>query len=186
MDGILMNAITHRAARALLCLAAARDRAAASCSIRVLDTSVLLDDFRTEGFLDGDHFQVVVKGMPDPTARGLVARRESALKEAESKIAGAVASGIGAYRLDHLMRGLEPADRARVTNLPRVRAEIERDSAAYVKYGRRAFEYYNEDHSAVIVFRIYRKGLQKSLESGGPKLALPEDAPKKDDKAGKG
>ncbi|HSV98469.1 MAG TPA: hypothetical protein VLM75_16230 [Spirochaetota bacterium] len=181
-----MNAITHRAAGALFCIAAALSITAASCSIRVLDTSRLLDDFRTEGFLDGDHFQVIVKGRPDPSARGLVGRRESALKEAESGIAKAVAAGIGAYRLDRLMQRLEPADRARVTNLAEVRAEIDRESAGYIKYGYRAFEYYNEDHSAAIVFRIYRKGLQKSLESGGPKLSLPEDAPKKGDKEGNG
>ncbi len=181
-----MNAITHRAAGALLCIAAAFSLAAGACSIRVLDTSVLLNDFRTEGFLDGDHFQVIVRGRPDPSARGLVGRRDSARREAESRIAEAVASGIAAYRLDHLMRGLDPADRVRITNLAEVRAGLAREAAGFVRYGHRAFEYYDEDHSAVIVFRIYRKGLQKSLESGGPKLSLPENTPRNNVKAEKG
>ncbi len=180
MDGIPMHACIHRAARALVFLAVALSLAAASCGVRVIDASVVLDDFRTEGFLDPDHFQVIVKGVPAPGTRGLVARRESALKDAESKIPQAVADAIGAYRLDHLMGRLDPADRPRVTNLEQARAEIWKDAAGYVKYGRRAFEYYNEDHSAVIVFRVYRSDLRARLESGGPKLALPEP-PKKTD-----
>lgn len=174
MDGILMNAITHLSARLIAVLAVALALAPVSCGIRVIDASSVLDDFRTEGFLDPDHFQVIVRGAPAPGARGLVARRESALKAAESRIPEAVADAVGTYRLECLLRRLEPADRPLVTNLEQVRAELWKEAAGYVRYGRRAFEYYNEDHSAVIVYRIYRGGLRASFESGGPKLALPE------------
>ena len=34
----------------------------------------------------------------------------------------------------------------------------------YLQYGHIAFEYYNEDNSAVLVYRILKKGLKNDIE----------------------
>ena len=45
--------------------------ASINCTIKYYDTNKLLNDYTTEGFLDRDHYQVIITGKPDKDAKGL-------------------------------------------------------------------------------------------------------------------
>ena len=44
-------------------------------------------------------------------------------------------------------------------------AKLNQVMTQYLDYGYTAFEYYNEDNSAVLVHRIIKKGLRNEIES---------------------
>jgi hypothetical protein len=139
--------------------------AACSCGTAPANSGRLSADFKTEGFLDPDHYQVVVTGTPASGLGGLVETRESAREDALKKLDSAVLASLSDYCIDNRIKALGLTGRDQVLNLPAARAELQAGLTRFLKYGRTAFEYYNEDHSAVIVFRIGKKGLLNAIES---------------------
>lgn len=138
---------------------------ALSCTFRAYDTNRLLSDYRTEGFLDPDHYQVIVEGLPDPKARGLVEKRESALKDAKARMDEVVLERLANYCLTHQARQSNIRDMADVVNLAEAKKGMKEELNKFLRYGTIAFEYYNEDHTAVLVYRITRDNLIGDLES---------------------
>lgn len=138
---------------------------APSCTIRYYDTERLLNDYKTEGFLDTDHFQVIIHGEPDKEKRGLVRRRESALRDARRKMEDTVVERLADYSLDYQVKKLELDDVKKIENMGEVREELEEEFSPFLEYGHIAFEYYNADHSAVIVYRIFKDDLVEDVES---------------------
>lgn len=139
--------------------------AACSCGTAAVSNSRLLADFKTEGFLDPDHYQVVVTGTPASGSGGLVEMREGAREDALKKLDSAVLASLSDYCIENRIKAMGLTSRDQVLNLVAARAELQAGLARFLKYGRTAFEYYNEDHSAVIVFRIEKKGLLNAIES---------------------
>lgn len=142
-----------------------------ACTIKYYDTEKLINDYKTEGFLDQDHYQVIVRGTPDAEARGLVFRRRSALNDAKNKIEKTVTDSLVNYNLNYHLKdsGIKKED---IINLPEAKNGITDELKEYLRYGYNAFEYYNEDNSCVIVYRIYKEDLVDSIESEKPDLKL--------------
>lgn len=146
-----------------------------SCTVMVYDTSRLLNDFQTEGFLDRDHFQVTVKGFPDMKTRGLVEKRDSALNDAEAKIEETVLKKLADYYFLYAMKKYHIKSQKEILNFDDAQIELQNKLRAFLPYTHRAFEYFNEDYSAVIVLRIYKKNLLENLESINIKIVRIED-----------
>ena len=124
----------------------------------------LINDYKTEGFLDANTFQIPVIGAPDKSGRGLVERRESAMKDAEARLRNAVIQSLVNYCLQSNAVRLRLKSTDEITRLDEARAELARKLAPFFKHGRRAFTYYESDHTAIIVYRISRRNLKGELD----------------------
>ncbi len=136
-----------------------------ACTIKYYDTNKLLNDYKTEGFLDRDHFQVVITGSPDKESRGLVAKREAAFRNAKSRLEDGVIDRLVSYSVDNQVKKSGIKDVKDILNMDEVKRELVAGMREYLRYGRVAFEYYNEDCSAVLVYRIFKDDLVDDIES---------------------
>ncbi|MCU0821084.1 MAG: hypothetical protein MUC95_01255 [Spirochaetes bacterium] len=136
-----------------------------ACTIKYYDTDKLLNDYKTEGFLDRDHFQVVVTGIPDKESRGLVYRREAALRNAKSKLEDTAVERLSAYSLDSQVKKLNLKNVNDILNKNDIKSVLNEKMREFLKYGFVAFEYYNEDCSAVLVYRIFKDDLVDDIDS---------------------
>ena len=136
-----------------------------SCTIRVYDTEMLKSDFKTEGFLDIDHFQVIITCHPDKDRKGLVNRRESAMENAKKKCNHKVVWKLSQYCLNHNIKKKGITNRENISNLNKIMIKLNRETAKYLNYGNIAFEYYKENHSAILVYRFFKSGLKSDIES---------------------
>lgn len=136
-----------------------------SCTIKGYDTVKLSTDFQTEGFLDPDHFQIVVKAYPDRGKRGLINKRESALENAEEQLNDTVIERLSEYYLTFYSKKVGIRDQTSIIFQTEKMAELKKVMSRYLNHGYRAFEYYNRDSSAVLVHRIFKNGLRTEIES---------------------
>ena len=135
-----------------------------ACTVRVFDTNRLINDYKTEGFLDFHHFQVIITDIPDKKKRGLVERRDSALENAKSRMHEVILEKLIEYCLNNqcAKANVRIDD---ILNLTEVKGKLKEELNSYLKYGYIAFNYYNEDNSVVIVYRIYKDDLYYDIES---------------------
>jgi hypothetical protein len=152
-----------------------------NCTIKYYDTNKLLNDYTTEGFLDRDHYQVIITGKPDKDAKGLVASRESALKNAKTVMNDKIIANLVNYSLNYHSKILKIKNINDINNLSEAKKELSEKFQEFFQYGNMAFEYYNFDNSAVLVYRIFKEDLVEKIEAIKPSLKLKED--KKEDKA---
>jgi hypothetical protein len=162
----------------VLFLAAVIFSASINCTIKYYDTNKLLNDYATEGFLDRDHYQVIITGKPDKDAKGLVASRESALKNAKAVMNEKIIANLVNYNLNYHLKIKNIND---INNLSQAKKELSEKFQEFFQYGNMAFEYYNFDNSAVLVYRIFKEDLIDKIEAIKPSLIIKED--KKEDKA---
>jgi hypothetical protein len=144
------------------------------CTIKYYDTNKLHNDFTTEGFLDRDHYQVIIRGVPEKGLKGLVAERESALKNAKNamneKISGSLLTYLYNYNYNKLK--IKAGD---VLNSDEVKKNLTDGIQQFFASGYTAFEYYNADNSAVLVYRIFKEELIEKIESIKSGIKLPEE-----------
>jgi hypothetical protein len=128
-------------------------------------------DFTTQGFIDDNHFQVIVSEKPDKAAKGLVAQRDSALTIARNGIQKKAVTDLAQYRMGIYIheKGIDPTtDDGRLTL---VKKDLTAAFLPLLSYGRVIEEYYEKDNSAVILFRIEKSGLRQEVSSS--KIAEP-------------
>jgi len=150
---------------------------AASCSLVIYDTRKLLNDFHTTGFLDQDHYQVIVRGKPKAGSRGLVEGRKTALDDAAGRVNDTVIKGLSDYYISFYVRKNGLRGTMDIEGLPEFKERLAGELSRFLKYGHRAFEYYEPDHSAVLVYRLHKRRLLKSIESISVKPTLKQDVP---------
>ncbi|MBN2403070.1 MAG: hypothetical protein JXN64_11810 [Spirochaetes bacterium] len=151
------------------------------CTIKYYDTNKLLNDYTTEGFLDRDHYQVITTGKPDKGSKGLVASRESALKNAKAIMNDKIIESLVNYNLNYHINKLKIKNVNDIKNLTEVKIQLSEKFQDFFQYGNTAFEYYNFDNSAVLVYRLFQDDLIEKVESIKPSLMLKND--KKETKA---
>ena len=120
-------------------------------------------DFSTNGFLDGNTFQVTAAAAPDASAKGLVAQRESAAVKARGGLQDAAVKALVEYRLARFTaENKGKPDLAALT--AEARTLLTAEFGKYLSCGGIAEEYYEKDNSAAIVYRIARSGLRAEVE----------------------
>lgn len=136
-----------------------------SCTIHGYDTKRLATDFKTKGFIDTDHFQVIVQARPDNDKRGLVRQRESALENARQRLKQTVLEKLTDYYLSYYARKQGIADKSAFLSQTEKMLQLNQTMVEYLEYGYTAFKYYARDNSAVLVHRIVKRGLKDDIES---------------------
>jgi hypothetical protein len=149
--------------------------ASLNCTIKYYDTNKLLNDYTTEGFLDRDHYQVITTGKPDKDAKGLAVSRESALKNAKALMNDKITASLVNYSLNYNLKLLNLKNVNDIKNLEDAKKELSGKFQEFFQYGETAFEYYNFDYSAVLVYRLFKDGLADNIESIKPYLIITED-----------
>lgn len=135
-----------------------------SCSASLLEKQKASDYF-SEGFLNEHCFQVLVKGTPSKEERGLIDARESAFFDAKSKIRSDSESALKQYILKNAcnssgsMRKISPETLGD--------KKIQKEIKEIIESGTTVQEYYHSNNSAILVYRITQKKLQKRLISMG-------------------
>ena len=85
------------------------------------------------------------------------------------------------YNLNYHLKILKIKNINDINNLSEAKKELSEKFQEFFQYGNMAFEYYNFDNSAVLVYRIFKEDLVDKIEAIKPSLILKED--KKEDKA---
>jgi hypothetical protein len=140
--------------------------AIAACATLAPPDINLAKDFTTTGFLDETTMQVIVTVEPDKSVKGLVARRDSALKNAEKRLAELVTGGIADFRISRCvqeMKGTPPPGQQGSI----LKKTIMDASRPLLQQGKRVAEYYREDESLVIVYRITKSGIKNDIDGLG-------------------
>lgn len=126
-----------------------------SCGRNIIEHS----DIKSDGFITKDCFQTIIKSKPDKNLIGLVQNRESALKNVKKIMDDTVNTKLMEYYSSYLKIKNSNIDINKYQ--PRVMEELKK----FKKWGYLAHQYYEEDMSAVMVFRIYKKKLKEKIES---------------------
>lgn len=123
------------------------------------------NDITTEGFLSDSVFQVIVKSNPDKNTRGLVNQRESAYMNAKSRINEAASAALLEYWARYQEKNRVLNKNPQLLNRDNAKSIISEKFKKVIDSGVIAHEYYRENASVVIVFRIEKNGLRQSIES---------------------
>ncbi len=117
------------------------------------------NNYITTGFLDQHHYQITLKILPDKKAKGLVNQRESAILKARVTYKKKILTILTAYILD------KNSDSIIIKSNLKIPANIQSGLKRLLNNGKIIEEYYEDDNSAVIVFRIKKYKLQEILDS---------------------
>jgi hypothetical protein len=120
-------------------------------------------NYKQEGFLDKNHFQILAHGIPDTGLKSLVEKRESALRNAEKTIQSKYLHLLKEYYLSNKLPGYSPVTFHLLKHYTAIQKDLNDRLSEYPGYGVKICEYYNEDASAVIVHRISRNNLQSDI-----------------------
>lgn len=136
-----------------------------TCTIDVYDSNKLLNDYKSEGFLDYDHYQVVIKGTPDKKKQGILERRENALKTALKNKNKVIINSLTNFYLNHHFKEFKKKEYNDTLNHIKEKTKLKVELEKFIKYGYIAFKYYNADNSAVIAYRIFKNNLYNDIIS---------------------
>lgn len=119
-------------------------------------------DFSTTGFISDDCYQLASREAPDPRAQGLVERRDSAFFKAREALVPAAVNRLTDYRMSRI----PPAKNGKSPEEMKKKAvQISTLIRRICEDGRISEEFYEDDDSVILIFRICRKGLKKEIES---------------------
>jgi hypothetical protein len=141
------------------------------------DSSSVNFDYTTEGFLDGNNFQLILTAPADKKIKGLVAKRENALQNATAKVEPGIISALTDFYINNCCRVMN-IERNKILNHDEIASELRNRFIGLLKHGEIKYEYYNEDSSAVLVYRISANNLRGEIESIKIKFKLPEEVKK--------
>lgn len=147
---------------ALIVLSAAILTFAGGCSSGMKTSEK--NDFSTEGFIADSCYQVIVRVHPDASAQGLVAQRDSAYIQAKKVLRDRAESSLLEYCVN-IKLPQNNASSVETGNKDSIRTFYSTEIIRYRDKGSIAAEYYLEDNSVVIVYRIMEPGMKNRLEA---------------------
>lgn len=122
-------------------------------------------DIRTNGFLNDNCFQALIVIEPDESARGLVARRESASHKAKKADLKEMAlESLTNYSIDSLKKTGSIDRTRRDFDMAGYRARLMDRLRSLTRGGKTAFSFYNDSNGIVIGYSIYNIGFRKKLD----------------------
>ena len=144
-----------------LLLITAAALAAAACSSA---GKIQNDDFTNTGFIAQNCFQVIVSASPESGTYGLVNQRESSYFAAKQKIPGKIHLAMAEYIINREIAD-SPSGPPDGFNRQKTIMALEIDINRYKKNGYIAAEYYSEDNSVTLAYRIVDSGIKRRLNS---------------------
>ncbi|MBN2160519.1 MAG: hypothetical protein JW807_14080 [Spirochaetes bacterium] len=120
-------------------------------------------EIRTNGFISDNCYQAILEIEPDEDAMGLVEGRESSyVKGKNADLRDLTAKNLAQYCLEaRSAAGQGPRGSLTQEEISVLESKTEKLAGG----GRIAFVYYNEKHSMIIGYRIFKTGLKKKLEA---------------------
>ncbi len=119
-------------------------------------------DFNTEGFLNGNYYQYIIKKSPEKNTSSLVEKRESAYLEAKNSAGEIARKKLIRYCYSFYLSKHPGSKTALSTFNSRKREE---KLIPFIKKAYLYQEYYTHEAEAVLVFRIYKHGLKREIDS---------------------
>jgi len=135
-----------------------------SCSSSPINDESM-NNFTHRGFINDDCFQTVITESPDKNSGGLVEQRESAFLKAKVGCPETAISDLTEYICVKNIHADKPEEKQAAINPAPARKKIEATVRKYIRYGYIAEEYYREDNSVVLVYRIRKSGLRRDIDS---------------------
>lgn len=120
-------------------------------------------EIKTNGFITDNCYQALLEIEPDDSARGLVARRESAyLKAKNVDVKDMALLNLAAY-CENQLRGESGNKFKKDAGNPEIRNEFHKKLKSYIMTGSISFVYYNERGSMIIGYRLFKVGFRKKV-----------------------
>ncbi|PKL40588.1 MAG: hypothetical protein CVV44_03010 [Spirochaetae bacterium HGW-Spirochaetae-1] len=135
-----------------------------SCSSAPINDESM-NNFTHRGFINDDCFQTVITESPDKDTGGLVEQRESAFLKAKVGCPETAINDLVEYICAKNIHADKPGENQPAINPVPARQKIEASVRRYIQYGYIAEEYYREDYSVVLVYRIRKSGLRRDIDS---------------------
>ena len=123
-----------------------------SCASTKISSS---KNYHGNGFISDDCFQIVIHEKPSDNSLGLVEQRESAYFEAKRKLYNIA----GNILIDYCINNKKKKEKINLS-----RKEILNKIEVYSRSGYIASEYYKEDNSVCLVYRITKPGIKLFLK----------------------
>lgn len=117
-------------------------------------------NIKKTGFLDNNHFQIIISAKPDKKLNGLVAKRENAITKARNKFQQTIYTEILNNVLD--LKSKKAKKNFDYNNVP---IDFKEKIYYFFKYGYTEAEYFDKRNNAYIIYRIKKKELNKSFIS---------------------
>lgn len=131
---------------------------AGACSLARL-TKINHNDYNFQGFINDDLYQVLLTDKPDRDAEGLVRQRESAFFRASKDARKKVTDLFVQYMITMYEK------KEKLSLEPELRTQVAAKLKSLSPLMHPAFEYYHEDNSVVLGYRLYSPGLKKNAAS---------------------
>ena len=107
---------------------------------------------------------MIIEGKPAEGSKGLVAQRKSALYDAKRDMDEKIIDSLVIYNLNYNLNKLHIKEIDEIENIQEIKDLLFKKLSEFLEFGYIAYEYYNEDNSAVIVYRIFKEELIKKGE----------------------
>ncbi|MCU0847913.1 MAG: hypothetical protein MUD12_08500 [Spirochaetes bacterium] len=124
-----------------------------------------IQDYKSEGFLNDNVFQMILQIKPDDSAKGLVQKRENAQEKAKKRLLGYSVDYMILYIINRDSKKARINDPKTIPNYRELKKLFRKTLKTYVKNGYIAQEYFREDKSLIVSYRIYGGDLKADLES---------------------
>lgn len=118
-------------------------------------------EFQHEGFINSNIYQAIITSQPEKDIAGHVNQRDSAYMNARKILTRSVAENLAKYCIDKKTSGRS----ASIYITKESESNLKEKLYKYVNYGKIIYEYYNEDNSVVLGFRIEKNGLKSEIEA---------------------
>ena len=124
-----------------------------------------IQDYKSEGFLNDNVFQMILQIKPDDSAKGLVQKRENAQEKSKKRLLGYSVDYMILYMINRDPKKARINDPKTIPNYRELKKSFRKILKPYVKKGYIAQEYFREDKSLVVSYRIYGGDLKTDLDS---------------------
>jgi hypothetical protein len=131
-----------------------------SCGYRIKNYGSI-NEFLHDGFIDTNIYQTMIISQPEKDVIGHVNQRDSAYLNAKKSIPDTVAANLAKYCIDKKTAASPANFKISVDTESNLKIKLHK----YVNYGKITYEYYNENNSIVLGYRIEKKGLKYEIDS---------------------
>ena len=131
-----------------------------SCGYQIKNFETVAE-FQHEGFINSNIYQTLIVSQPEKDIVGHVNQRDSAYMNAKKNLSDIVAGNLAKYCINKKSTSLPGNTKISEESEAKLKEKLHK----YVNYGKIIFEYYNENNSVVLGYRIKKNGLKFEIDS---------------------
>jgi hypothetical protein len=133
-----------------------------------LNKNIKISDFKTDGFLNNNIFQIILNIKPDDSKKGLIEKRESAYFKAKKNLHFIITDKIAEYSINFNKNKFSIKIDSK--NLEKYKKKIYINFKDIYKKGYIVEEFYDDRQNLTFVYRIQEKNLKNRIEAFTYKL----------------